>query len=143
MPKGLPKPNKFYKYKEVTQPDGTIAFGWTEDSKIEDEEYVISYPSRSKLVSEEDVEWSNLEGVSAAGLSDYSIYFIRITGKNSSDFFGEWNEKLDDLEESRKLSNRGYRDGEGLFLLNLSQLISGRTKMFSQFGRVYKRVKDF
>jgi hypothetical protein len=131
------KIDKYYKYLEVDQGNGITAFGWTDaDSIDKNQDYVLSYPSRSKKTSEEDLEWSSKEGCSATALVDYATYVERLTGESPQDFFDEWEEKIDLYDESKE----NWREGSAEFILNLCRLILGEKASFTQFGRVYKRV---
>ena len=136
--------DKFYSYGELEpDSDGSIAFGWTSILSIpEGEDIVASYPSKSKRVTEDDVLWSTEEGRSAATLSDYRRYFSALTGSNPKDFLSTWEGKVESLESSQKSSFKGYRDNQGKFLLNLAKLLSGDKDRFSQFGRIYKMIRQ-
>jgi|TARA_R110001583_G_scaffold16234_35_gene66447 hypothetical protein len=134
------KINKVYSYKEMR--DGsTIEFGWVESSGINiDEPIVLSYPSKSKKISDRDKEWSKDEGRTASTLSDYRKYFISITGSTPEDFISKWDD-INLLEKHWKSKSPRYRDGEGKFLISLANLISNGSK-FIHYGRIYKRVDN-
>lgn len=131
------KVDKYYKYVEVDQGKGVTAFGWVNAESIDESiDYILSYSSRSKKVSDEDSAWSQREGCSATSLVDYSAYVERLTGQSPQDFYTEWQDKID----SFKISDKGWREGSAKFILNLCELILGKTNSFTQFGRIYKRV---
>jgi hypothetical protein len=131
------KIDKYYKYLEVDQGKGVTAFGWVNAESIDEGlDYVLSYSSKSKKVSEEDSVWSEKEGCSATNLVDYSTYVERLTGQSPQDFYAEWQDKIDSFE----ISDKGWREGSAEFILNLCELILGKKNSFTQFGRIYKRV---
>lgn len=131
------KIDKYYKYLEVDQGKGVTAFGWVNVESIDEGlDYVLSYSSKSKKVSEEDSVWSEKEGCSATNLVDYSTYVERLTGQSPQDFYAEWQDKIDSFE----ISDKGWREGSAEFILNLCELILGKKNSFTQFGRIYKRV---
>lgn len=130
------KIDKYYKYHEVKQEDGTIAFGWIAvDSIDKSQNYVLSYPSKSKKVSEKDAAWSKEEGCSATTVADYSTYIERLVGQSPVDFLSEWSDNI----EAYPLV-RGWREETPSFLVNLCNLVTGNINSFTQFGRIYKRV---
>jgi len=131
--------NKIYSYQEVR--DGNrIEFGWGEASHLDlNDSIVISYPSRSKKVSEEDKVWSAKEGRSAASLTDYRSYFKSITSQSPENFIKKW-DSIDLLESFWKNNSKLYRDGEGQFLLSLANLIVNGSKFIS-FGRIYRKIE--
>lgn len=129
--------DKYYEYVEVDQGKGVAAFGWVNVESIDESiDYVLSYPSRSKKISDEDSAWSQREGCNAATLADYSIYVERLTGQSPQDFYAEWQDKIDSFE----ISDKGWREGSAKFILNLCELILKKKYSFTQFGRIYKRV---
>ena len=132
------KIDKIYSYKEIR--DGTtIEFGWSESYYVDvSEPLVLSYPSKSKKVSDTDKAWSKTEGKTVASLSDYKSYFMSLTGSTPEDFISKW-DRVDLLEDYWKSKSPRYRDGEGKFLLDLANLISNGSKFIS-FGRIYKKV---
>ncbi len=134
------KIGKIYSYKEEQVSDSTVEFGWvkTDDLDISGP-VVVSYPSKSKKVSEDDKEWSKKEGKNASSLECYIRYFSALTGLTPNAFLEEWEFDLEGLEEYRRDNNPSYRDEEGLFLINIAKLIS-ESKRFSQFGRIYKVI---
>lgn len=130
------KIDKYYKYHEVKQEDGTIAFGWIAVDYIDkSQNYVLSYPSKSKKVSEKDAAWSKEEGCSATTVADYSTYIERLVGQSPVDFLSEWSDNI----EAYHLV-RGWREETPSFLVNLCNLVAGNISSFTQFGRIYKRV---
>ena len=137
------KVDKFYLYKELPSKGGNIFFGWTTAESIEpfqEGDLIVSYASKSKKVSKEDVDWSKEEGSSASPLVDYEKYFFALTGLSPDSFLERWSSNPEALEESRKKNGSSYRDGEGVLLLNLAQLLTGKKDKFSKFGRIYKRI---
>lgn len=132
------KIDKYYQYHEVRQQDGTIAFGWISvDSIDKSKDYIISYPSKSKKVSEKDLDWSNSEGCTAITLSDCELYIQRLIGKEPKDFFSEWSDKIDEFVPPF----RTWREGSSNFILSLCELVLGNKENFTLFGRIYKRVR--
>jgi len=133
------KVDKYYQYHEEEQDDGSIAFGWIlADSIDKSKDYVLSYPSRSKKISEKDLEWSNSEGCTATSLSDYEIYIERLIEQKPQDFLLKWSDKIAEFS----LPNENWREGSGEFILNLCELVLGKRESFTFFGRIFKRVRD-
>ena len=130
------KVDKYYAYHEVAGDSGVIEFGWViSDSIDESQNYVLSYPSKSKKVSEKDAIWSREEGCSATTIADYSTYIERLVGQSPADFLSEW---ADNIEAYPLV--QGWREETPSFLINLCNLVVGNTNSFTQFGRIYKRV---
>ena len=130
-----------FAYHESKVSDSEIEFGWKELKPEEVElPIVVSYGSKSKSVSKEDAEWSKGAGVNAASYSDYVRYFTALTGDSPADFYDKWNDNLEDLEKIRASANPQYRDGEGKFLVSLSNLLNNGVK-FSQYGRLFKLIE--
>ena len=135
------KVKRAFSYYEERVSDTEINFGW-KDSEVESVKapFVVSYGSKSKSISDEDLSWSKQAGVNAASLDDYLLYFKALTGDDPDSFYKKWNNDLESLEEIRKSENTKYRDGEGSFLLSLSKLLSSGEK-FTQYGRIFKLIK--
>lgn len=132
------KIDKYYQYHEVKQEDGNIAFGWTVAESIDKtKDYVLSYPSRSKKISEKDLEWSSSEGCTATALSDYEIYIERLIEQEPQEFYLEWSDKIEDFIPP----NKNWREGSAKFILNLCELVLGKRESFTFFGRIFKIVK--
>jgi len=130
------KVDKYYAYHEVAGDNGVIEFGWIiSDSIDESQNYVLSYPSKSKRVSEKDAVWSREEGCSATTVADYSTYIEKLVGQSPADFLSEW---VDNIEAYPLV--QGWREETPSFLINLCNLVVGNTNSFTQFGRIYKRV---
>tara|TARA_A200000159_G_scaffold164397_1_gene193834 strand:- start:1586 stop:2023 length:438 start_codon:yes stop_codon:yes gene_type:complete len=129
-------------YHEERVSDSEVKFGWIE-RPVRDlsKPYILSYGSKSKKASEEDVAWSKEAGVNAASLKDYKRYFLALTGEDPDSFIEKWDSELDKLEKHRVSINPKYRDGEGSFLLSLAKLIK-EGKRFTQYGRVFKFISD-
>lgn len=132
--------NKVYKYKEISSPDGSVAYGWSSDDlDINfDLPVVISTLSKSKYVTESDMGWSKQEGVTAAYLSDYRSYFEASTGDTVESFLEKW-DGVDDDVLSMLVEPDSDREDRGRFLILLAKLIRDGSK-FSMYGRVYKLV---
>ena len=134
------KIKKIYSYHEEKQDKVSVKFGWIPARSLDlNKSVVVSTTSKSKRTLDSDKEWSTTEGNSAASLEDYKRYFQALTGDSADNFIKKWTAKEEELEEYRKQENKGYRDNEGEFLLDLARLISNRKK-FAKFGRVYKIV---
>jgi hypothetical protein len=134
------RPNKVYKYKEIPSSDGSIAYGWSSDDlEINfDLPVVISTLSKSKYVTESDMDWSKQEGVTAAYLSDYRSYFESSTGDTVESFLEKW-DGVDDEVLNMLVEPDSEREDRGRFLVLLAKLIRDGNK-FSMYGRVYKLV---
>ena len=127
-------------HEEKVKPD-EIMFGWQSISRDKVElPFVVSYGSKAKDISDEDLSWSNEAGVNAASLSDYRRYFKSLTGDSAEDFYEKWEEKEAVLEELREKSNPSYREGEGAFLIALANLLNSGKK-FTKYGRIFKLIE--
>lgn len=136
------KVKSFFAYHEERVSDTEVNFGWIPSKKDSLESpFIVSYGSRSKNITEEDLRWSKDAGVNAASLSDYLKYFKSLTGDSPEDFHSKWSSDLDSLEKIRQDLNPNYRAGEGKFLLSLSNLLLNGTK-FSQYGRIFKLIAE-
>ena len=136
------KINSCFAYHEERTSDAEVTFGWIPMDKSNLEmPFIVSYGSKSKLVSKSDAEWSKDAGVNAASLGDYMRYFTSLTGDSPVDFSAKWSNDVSRLEEVRKSSNPQYRDGEGEFLLSLATLLQEGGK-FTQYGRIFKLIRD-
>ncbi len=142
---GLIKKHKVkscFAYHEEKTSDKETVFGWKPLEKSDlKAPFVVSYGSKAKGISKEDVDWSKEAGVNAASLEDYSKYFKSLTGDFPSEFLSKWSGEVDSLEAVRRSANSSYRDGEGKFLISLAGLIENGTK-FTQYGRIFKVVGD-
>jgi len=134
------KIKKVYAYHEMKQDKNTTAFGWVLSKSLDlNNPVVVSAVSKSKKISDDDMQWSTKEGNSAASVSDYKRYFEALTGESPGVFLSKWADNKDELEEIRRRSNDRYRDGEGEFLLGLANLLDAGKK-FVKFGRIYKII---
>lgn len=130
-----------FSYHEERVSDSEIRFGWKEEAVSNVEApYILSYGSKSKKASSEEVQWSKDAGTNAASLNDYISYFSALTGSNAEDFLSKWGSDVDSLESHRTDVNPNYKVGEGKFLLSLASLIHNG-KRFSQYGRVFKLIQ--
>tara|TARA_A100001011_G_C14141771_1_gene770006 strand:+ start:459 stop:905 length:447 start_codon:yes stop_codon:yes gene_type:complete len=136
------KVSKIYCYHEIQAEPLKVEYGWIESSELDvSKPIVLSYASTSKKTTEEDRDWSKREGRTAASLECYQKYFSSLTNVTPLEFIEIWEDETDDLEGFAKTNNENYREGEGLFLLNIADLIVNHRK-FSQFGRIYKVVNS-
>ena len=136
------KVNSCFAYHEERTSDTEVSFGWIPMDKGRLETpFVMSYGSKAKSITEEDAKWSKNAGSNAASLSDYLRYFTALTGDSPSDFLDKWSDDSSGLEDLRKSSNPQYRDGEGVFLISLANLLKDGGK-FTQYGRIFKLIKD-
>jgi hypothetical protein len=135
------KVDKLYAYRQDADSESAkIFFGWENTAVLNlSEKIVLSTVSKSKKLTEEEIEWSKKEGVTATSLEDYDRFFRASLDVSPADFLEKWDCRLGELELERKTSNPLYRDGEGKFLLALARFISTE-KRFSLFGRVYKVI---
>jgi hypothetical protein len=134
------KIKKLYSYHEEDEGDSTRTFGWVISKTIDlNNPVVISTSSKSKKVIERDRAWAKREGNSAASVSDYNKYFLSLTGESPREFLDSWENKVDSLEAARSQSNERYREGEGMFLVDLANLLENNKK-FARFGRIYKII---
>lgn len=130
-----------FSYYEEKASDTEINFGWkTSDVESIEVPFVVSYGSKSKSISEEDLKWSKQAGVNAASLNDYLLYFKALTGDDPESFYKKWCNDLDALEDIRRSESVRYREGEGMFLISLSKLLYSGEK-FTQYGRIFKLIK--
>lgn len=130
------KDTKFYKYSEIRNDKTTITYGWVNaDSISEDEDYILSYHSRSKFASEEEAKNSKEEGNNVATFSDYVKFFNAQTGVSPETFYNKWKDDEEGLKLFLKCSNK-----EHLFLLKLARLLLTGNK-FVMYSRGYKLVK--
>ena len=133
--------NNCFSYHEEKVSDNEVNFGWVE---LPEEDLalpaVFSYGSKSKKVSDEDAAWSKEAGSNAASLEDYNKYFKSLTGDDPAVFLEKWIEDIDSLEAIRRSANPKYREGEGSFLVSLSNLLVNG-KRFTQYGRVFKLIE--
>ena len=115
------KIGKIYSYREERMSDDTIEFGWHKGETLDlDGPVVVSYPSKSKKVSDDDKEWSDREGKNASNLKCYMRYFSALTSLTANEFIETWEGNLEELEAYRRGNNPSYKDGEGLFLFNIA-----------------------
>ena len=136
------KIGKIYSYHEVHKDPTSIEYGWVESDTLDTSRpVVLSYSSSSKKVTDKDRDWSKKEGRTAASIECYQRYFSALTSVTPLEFIEMWENETDDLEGFVKASNENYREGEGLFLLNIADLVVSHRK-FSQFGRIYKVVNN-
>lgn len=133
---------KCYKYAEKANSSAAkqIAFGWVSADSINDEEdYIASYHSRSKSATEEEAQRSIADGTVIATVSDYKLYFTKLTGQTPEVFYDKWSDDEDALKvflESRDKSlSANY-----LFLLKLARLLA-TGKKFVMHSRGFKYVK--
>lgn len=134
------KINNLYSYLETKGSNNTVEFGWVSAKSIDlDKPIVISYPSKSKYIEEEDKDWSKSEGKNATSLPDNEKYFSALTGYSASQFIDIWSDNIDSFSDIWREKNPNAREEEEEFLLDLARLIvSG--KRFTKFGRVFKIV---
>ena len=136
------KIGKIYSYHEIQKDSSNIEYGWVESDDLDvSKPVVLSYSSSSKKVTDEDKDWSKKEGRTAANLECYQKYFSALTSVTPLEFIEMWEHDTDDLEDFARSNNQNYREGEGLFLLNIADLVVNHRK-FSQFGRIYKVVNN-
>ena len=129
-----------FTYHEEKVSDTEIMFGWkplpVDEVSIP---CVVTYGSKAKSVSEEELAWSKAAGVNAASLADYRKYFKALTGDSPEDFLSKWEGSIDQLEVIRQSANPQYKEGEGSFLVSLASLLVDG-KRFTKYGRIFKLI---
>lgn len=133
------KINKLYSYSEV--PSGKFTeYGWESVDSIDiSGGVIISYQSKSKKISQDDLDWSKEEGKNAASLNCYLKYFEAATKMSPKDFIAKWDGKEEELSSLNSTANN--RGDEGSFMIDLAKLIEGGGKMV-RYGRIFKLVNS-
>ena len=127
-------------YHEEKVSDTEIMFGWrTLPVEQLTTPCIVTYGSKAKSVSEEEMAWSKEAGVNAASLSDYMKYFKALTGDSPEDFLSKWQDSIEELESIRQSANPQYKEGEGSFLISLASLLT-EGKRFTRYGRIFKLI---
>lgn len=134
------KINNIYSYHQVALGDNRIEYGWKNSETLDLESpIVITYESKSKKISDEDLEWSKSEGKNAANLSCYLNYFTAATKMSPEEFIDKWSGNEDELSSLNTAeSNRG---DEGAFMIDLARFLSNGGKMV-RYGRIFKIIND-
>tara|TARA_B100000242_G_C42997992_1_gene463582 strand:- start:344 stop:787 length:444 start_codon:yes stop_codon:yes gene_type:complete len=134
------KINNIYSYHQSEVKDGRIEYGWKNSDHLDlDGPIVVTYQSKSKKISDKDLEWSKLEGKNAANLSCYLNYFFASTRMNPEDFISRWSGKEDELSSLNAFDeNRG---DEGSFMIDLAKFLKDGGKMV-RYGRIFKMINN-
>tara|TARA_R110002020_G_scaffold50716_7_gene143211 strand:+ start:5731 stop:6174 length:444 start_codon:yes stop_codon:yes gene_type:complete len=134
------KISNVYRYAETNIAQAKeISFGWVRTDVIDlNNPVILSYPSKSKKFSVDLLEWSNKEGTSAVGLSDYSRYFLAVTSKTPDEFMTVWQDKRDEFTSGKSLAGEKM-DHEYIFCL--AELLSFGKK-FILGGRIFKLINN-
>ena len=142
--------SNIYTYHEIIRSPTEKAFGWATSKDLDlSKPVVLSYPSTSKKFTEEDLKWSNEEGVSAVGIDDYRSYFMSLTGLSDIDFVDNW---FDRREAFIEHWNKRYPDGilyetgsltekDLDYIYNLSKLLLNGER-FIIYGRIFRLVNN-
>jgi len=112
-----------------------ITFGWVETDYLDlSVPLVVSYPSSSKKMSEEDIKEAKAVGRNAATFDDYHQYFFWLTGTQPSEFLELW-PTLEHMAASSKYTAR-----QSEFLWKLAKFLVDK-KSFYVLGRGFKLVE--
>jgi hypothetical protein len=131
-----------YKYAENRRDSVTIEFGWEEADEIElSGPVVLSYYSKHKDATEDELAWAKKAKTSAVTLDDYRKYFKSLTGFEAERFLERWSEvDLEDYVDHWKSSNpMNSGNNQAVFVMNLANLIASHKK-FCMYGKGYKVV---
>lgn len=132
--------DKYYKYYNREVKPNVVEFGWIQVENLPIyNDYIVSYHSRSKFASNEEIKKSKEEGTSIALVSDYKIYFEKITGSTTSEFYLKWKDKEEELKKHWDSLFLNADDKQHLFMLKLSRLIETGQK-FIMYSRGFKLV---
>lgn len=134
------KINKIYKYVQVQKED-TIEYGWIETDKLDlNDSVVISYHSKTKRATPEQVEWSKKEKNSATSLLDYRKYFKAMTGQTPEVLLEKWGDSPKEFGLYWKDFSNNWKEDQDLFVMKLAKLITDGEK-FVMYGRGFKVVQ--
>tara|TARA_Y100000310_G_C20424637_1_gene688426 strand:+ start:356 stop:799 length:444 start_codon:yes stop_codon:yes gene_type:complete len=134
------KVKNFYKYSEEKN-GKVIKFGWVRSNYVDlNDKIVLSYPSKSKSFELDDTDWSNKEGVSAVGISDYIKYFKSLTSLSPGEVCEKWPDNEGSFIEhlSGKYKDLSSKDID--YILSLANLLENE-KRFIIYGRIFKIVE--
>jgi hypothetical protein len=112
-----------------------IEFGWVETDTLDlSVPVVVSYPSSSKKMDEEDLKKAKAAGRSAATFDDYHQYFFWLTGFEPTEYF--------ELMRSKKYlkESTNFTAEQVDFIWSLGTFLINK-KRFSIQGRSYKLVE--
>jgi hypothetical protein len=128
-----------YKYSEVRSDKKTVLFGWQVAEEIDTEQpLVISYYSRSKFATDEEVESAKKEKTNVASLEDYRKFFVALTSQEPEVFLARWNKKnLHEFYLHWKSNYPHADEKQPLFIFKLANLICHKKK-FVMYGRGFK-----
>lgn len=134
------KINNIYAYHQAEANEGKIEYGWKVSEKLDlNQPIVVTYQSKSKKISDEDLEWSKSEGKNAANLSCYKSYFFAATRMSPDDFIERWSGSESELSSLNSFKeNRG---DEGSFMIDLARFLKDGGKMI-RYGRIFKLVNN-
>ena len=132
-----------YKYHEERKDKANIEFGWRVSEVIDiTKPIIISYYSRTKFASEDEIEASKSEGKNIALLSDYIKFFTALTGVTPKEFYNKWkNAGAGELKRYWNGVSPSSDDRQHLFVFKLSELILTEKK-FVMYGRGYKMMNQ-
>jgi hypothetical protein len=134
------KINNIYSYHQVELNDNKVEYGWKASEILNlDGPIVVTYQSKSKRISDEDLNWSEAEGKNAANLSCYLNYFYAATKMEPDAFLSEWNGNEGELSSLNTASDK--RGDEGLFMIDLARLLVNGGKMV-RYGRIFKIINN-
>ncbi len=134
------KINNIYSYHQNDLGDNKVEYGWKNSDDLNlDEPIVLTYQSKSKKISDEDLRWSESEGKNAANLSCYLNYFFASTKMSPEDFLDKWGGNENELTKLN--TSADTRGGEGLFMIDLARLLVNGGKMV-RYGRIFKIINS-
>jgi len=134
------KINNIYSYHQAEVSDGRIEYGWKVSNDLDlRQPIVVTYQSKSKKISDEDLEWSKSEGKNAANLSCYMSYFFAATKMNPDEFIERWSGNESELNNLNSAENT--RGDEASFMIDLARFLRDGGKMI-RYGRIFKLVNN-
>jgi hypothetical protein len=131
-----------YRYSEVKGLGGSIEFGWVRADDLDfEKKVVISYPSKSKKFSEDDLSWSKDEGVSAVPYDDYSIYFKSLMSMSHETFSSTLHKNPDLAKELflERYPSAGLKDYD--YVVSISKLLTDGDRVIVH-GRIFKVLEN-
>ncbi len=134
------KINNIYTYHQTALDGNRVEYGWKNASELNlDEPIVLTYQSKSKKISDEDLRWSESEGKNAANISCYLNYFFASTKMTPESFLEKWSGNEDELAKLNTYDET--RGDEGLFMIDLARLLISGGKMV-RYGRIFKIINN-
>lgn len=134
------KINNIYAYHQAELSNGRVEYGWKNSDTLNLENpIVVTYQSKSKKITDQDLEWSKAEGKNAASLSCYMDYFFASTRMTPEEFIERWSGSEEELSNLNSLESS--RGDEGGFMIDLASFLLNGGRMV-RYGRIFKIINN-